>query len=74
MRAFFRKDEQFRGPATWLRTWRPRVRVAPGAPPGRERFWPIALGLFFFLSAAASGGAEWRPYELATKALRAATT
>jgi len=32
MRAFFRKDEQIPGSATWLRTWRPHVRVVPGAP------------------------------------------
>ena len=35
-RDFFRKAEQFRGASSWLRTWRPHVRVVPGAPPSES--------------------------------------
>jgi len=49
MRAFFRKDEQIRGAATWLRTWRPHVRVVPGAPVDGSGFGHLGRGRFFFL-------------------------
>ena len=61
MRAFFRKADQFRRSATWLRTWRSHLRVVPGAPESLAPSSSQLGGVFLSVTVRASGSPRFAP-------------